>query len=41
MSLLVVQRGNRNIQKSVMHVQSCCFAEKPICLCFLVIGRQN
>ena len=25
----------------ISHVQSCCFAEKPICLCFLVIGRQN
>ena len=24
--VLVVQRRQRNIQKSVMHVQSCCFA---------------
>ena len=25
--VVVVQRGLRNVQKSVMHVQSCCFAD--------------
>ena len=40
---VLISRAEREWKytKSVMHVQSCCFAEKPICLCFLVIGRQN
>ena len=29
--VLVVQRRQRNIQKSVMHVQSCCFANQTHC----------
>ena len=28
----VVQPRLRNVQKSVMHVQSCCFANKPVAL---------
>ena len=28
----VVQPRLRNVQKSVMHVQSCCFANKPVVL---------
>ena len=28
--VLVVQWRQRNVQKSVMHVQSCCFLNKPI-----------
>ena len=29
--VVVVQNGQRNVQKSVMHVQSCCFAYKTYC----------
>ena len=28
--VIIVQRGQRNVQKSVMHVQSCCLLIKPI-----------
>ena len=30
--VVVVQPRLRNVQKSVMHVQSCCFANKPVAL---------
>ena len=30
--VVVVQRRHRNVQKSVMHVQSCCFANLRACL---------
>ena len=30
--VVVVQRPQRNVQKSVMHVQSCCFANLRACL---------
>ena len=33
--VLVVQRQQRNVQKSVMHVQSCCFANLNLLLFFL------
>ena len=29
--VVVVQKRERNIQKSVMHVQSCCFAYQTYC----------
>ena len=29
--VLVVQKRQRNVQKSVMHVQSCCFAYYTYC----------
>ena len=29
--VVVVQKRERNVQKSVMHVQSCCFAYKTYC----------
>ena len=29
--VVVVQRRQRNVQKSVMHVQSCCFANQTYC----------
>ena len=29
--VVIVQRGQRNVQKSVMHVQSCCFAYQTYC----------
>ena len=32
---LVVQRRQRNVQKSVLHVQSCCFA--CLILCFFAV----
>ena len=32
-----MQRRQRNVQKSVMHVQSCCFA----CLNLLLFGRSR
>ena len=32
---LVVQRQQRNVQESVMHVQSCCFANLNLLLFFL------
>ena len=32
--VVVVQRRQRNVQKSVMHVQSCCFANLTFCLFF-------
>ena len=36
MSLAVVQRRQRNVQNSVMHVQICCFVNKNILLFFAV-----
>ena len=33
--ILVMQRQQRNVQKSVMHVQSCCFANLNLLLFFL------
>ena len=35
--VVVVQRRQRNVQKSVMHVQSCCFA----CLNLLLFGHSR
>ena len=35
--VVVVQRRKRNVQRSVMHVQSCCFA----CLNLLLFGRSR
>ena len=32
--VLVMQRQQRNVQKSVMHVQSCFFANRNLLLCF-------
>ena len=29
--VVVVKRGQRNILKNVMHVQSCCFANQTYC----------
>ena len=36
--VVVVQRRLRNVQKSVMHVQSCCFANLTYCLFAVLIA---
>ena len=35
--VVVVQKRERNVQKSVMHVQSCCFAYKTYFFFFYVL----
>ena len=35
---MVVQRRRRNVQKSVMHVQSCCFANLTYCFFALLVA---
>ena len=37
----VVQQRQRNVQKSVMHVQSCCFANQPYSLFCRSRGRRR
>ena len=39
--LVFVQRRQRNAQKSVMHVQSCCFANLNLSLFCRSRGRQR
>ena len=44
--VVVVQNGQRNVQKGVMHVQSCCFTYKTYCLfdvlvAVRVFGSEN
>ena len=41
--VVVVQRRQRNVQKSVMHVQSCCFADLNLLLfcCFRCRRRRR
>ena len=34
--VVVVQKRQRNVQKSVMHVRSCCFVIKPI-VCYILV----
>ena len=36
--VVVVQRRQRNVQKSVMHVQSCCFAQQTFCFFAVLIA---
>ena len=36
-----MQRRQRNVQKSVMHVQSCCFANQPYSLFCRSRGRRR
>ena len=35
--VVVVKKGERNVQKSVMHVRSCCFAYQTFFLFFYVL----
>ena len=35
--VVAVQKRERNVQKSVMHVQSCCFAYKTYCCFFFYV----
>ena len=37
--VVVAQRRQRNVQKSVMHVQSCCFANLTFCFFFFCLSR--
>ena len=39
--VLVVQRQERNVQKIVMHVQSCCFADLNLLLFCLLVDVQH
>ena len=36
--VVVVQRRQRNVQKSVMHVQSCCFANQTRCFFAVLVA---
>ena len=36
--VVVVQRRQRNVQKSVMHVQSCCFANQTYCFFAVLVA---
>ena len=36
--VVVVQRRQRNVQKSVMHVQSCCFANETNCFFTVLVA---
>ena len=35
--VVVVQRQQRNLQKSVIHVQSCCFANQTFCFSAVLV----
>ena len=39
--VLVVQRHERNVQKIVMHVQSCCFADLNLLLFCLLVDVEH
>ena len=39
--VLVVQRQERNVQKIVMHVQSCCFADLNLLLFCLLVDVEH
>ena len=39
--VLVVQRQERNVQKMVMHVQSCCFADLNLLLFCLLVDVEH
>ena len=39
--VLVVQRQERNVQKIVMHVQSCCFADLKLLLFCLLVDVEH
>ena len=36
--VVVMQRRQRNVQKSVMHVQSCCFANQTYCFFAVLVA---
>ena len=36
--VVVVQRRQRNVQKKVMHVQSCCFANQTCCFFAVLVA---
>ena len=35
--VVVVQNGRRNVQKSMVHVQSCCFANQSYCFFYVLV----
>ena len=39
--VMVAQQGQRNVQKSVMHLQSCCFAYLNLLLFAVLIAILN
>ena len=39
--VLVVQRQERNVQKIVMHLQSCCFADLNLLLFCLLVDVEH
>ena len=39
--VVVAQKRQRNVQKSVMHVQSCCFAYKPIVFLDVLVAVKS
>ena len=39
--VFVVQRQERNVQKIVMHVQSCCFADLNLLLFCLLVDVEH
>ena len=40
-NVVVVQKRQRNVQKSEMHVQSCCFAYKTYCCFYVLIAFES
>ena len=40
-NVVVVQRRQRNLQKSVMHVQSCCFALSSYCFFYFLVAASS
>ena len=39
--VVVAQKRQRNVQKSVMHVQSCCFAYQPVVFSEVLVAIKS